>query len=58
MRESFELWPQNRKKPPMCGVGADGSWQREPSASAKDLTYRRKLSVLEKGQFIAGKGVR
>lgn len=32
-----ELWPQNRKKPLMCGVGPDGSWQREPSASAKDL---------------------
>lgn len=38
--------------------GADGSWQREPSASAKDLKYRRKLSVLEKGQFIAGNRVR
>lgn len=37
----------------MCGAGADVYWEREPSASAKDLRYMNQLSVLTKGQFSA-----
>lgn len=54
---TFELWLQSRKNSPMCGMGADGSWQKEPSASAKDLRYMNQLCGLKKGQFSAGNRV-